>query len=148
MKAIYDKYVHEYVDKKGVTRYGVAEWNEETGQYTRPLSKSDQELTGCSAEFGNKRIFSSGYWGGYLSRRDAMRRARYLFGGDVAQDAEFEEQEPEVYDSQCVLEAENRRDFRLRYPWAEKHYGFIMRVEGGYHCFEFEDDYRTFKNQK
>ena len=75
-RAIYDKYVHEFVDRQGVTRYAVAAWNQASGQYTSPLTRVEQKLTGCSSEFCR----DLNYFGGYTSRRDALRRARYLFG--------------------------------------------------------------------
>ncbi len=76
MKAIYDEYVHEYYDAKGRLRFAVAAWNEGTAQYERPLDKRTRELTGCYAEYTRK-IES---FGGYPTRRQALRRARYLFG--------------------------------------------------------------------
>lgn len=76
MKAKYDQYVHEYTDKSGKTRYAVAEWNERQGEYIAPLDKRTRELTGCSAEFSK----TPEGLGGYLSKRKALRRARYLFG--------------------------------------------------------------------
>lgn len=76
MKAIYDKYVHEFTDERGRTRYAVAEWDAQNGQYICPLDNRTAKLTGCRAEFAKK---PDGL-GGYLSRREALRRARYLFG--------------------------------------------------------------------
>ena len=72
----YSQYVHEFTDDNGKTRYAVGEWQEAQGQYWRPLSKQSQQLTGCTSEF-TKRLQ---YWGGYLTRAQALRRARYLFG--------------------------------------------------------------------
>lgn len=82
MKAKFDRFVHEFEDSKGNTRYAVAEWIEEANQYQRPLSVQDQELTGCHTEYtGHIEEF-----GGYLSRTKALRRARYLFAPVVALD--------------------------------------------------------------
>lgn len=75
MKNIYGKYVHEFIDKDGNTRYAVAEYNEKTGQYTCPLDVRTRKLTGCSAEFAN----TPAGIGGYLTKKQALRRARYLF---------------------------------------------------------------------
>jgi hypothetical protein len=72
----YTKYIHEFTDDNGRTRYAVAEWDEEKAQYIAPLSKTDRELTGCFAEFAKK---PKGL-GGYLDKKRALRRARYLFG--------------------------------------------------------------------
>lgn len=79
----YTQYVHEYTDKDGVTRYAVAEWNEEHAEYIAPLDKRTQELTGCFAEFAK----TPAGIGGYRDRRKALRRARYLFG--PAQEEEY-----------------------------------------------------------
>lgn len=76
MKTIYDKYVHEYTDEQGRTRYSVGEWSQERAQYSRPLDKRIAELTGCSGEFTKK---IEGF-PGYFNKRQALRRARYLFG--------------------------------------------------------------------
>lgn len=72
----FTQYVHQYTDKDGVTRYAVGEWDEKNAQYTAPLDKRTQELTGCYAEFAKK---PAGL-GGYKKRSQALRRARYLFG--------------------------------------------------------------------
>lgn len=72
----FTKYVHEFVDDKGVTRYGVAQWDEKAGQFVCPLDKRTAQLTGCFAEFAR----SIKGLGGYTSRAQALRRARYLFG--------------------------------------------------------------------
>jgi hypothetical protein len=72
----FTKYVHEFVDDKGVIRYGVAKWEESTGQFICPLDKRTAKLTGCFAEFAR----SIKGLGGYTSRAQALRRARYLFG--------------------------------------------------------------------
>ena len=75
-KVKYDRYVWEYVDIRGVTRFAVAEWNQEQAEYRRPLSKSTQKLTGCYAEQSK----TVSWFGGWLTRRQALREARYLFG--------------------------------------------------------------------
>ena len=75
-RADYTRYVHEYIDKQGRTRYAVAEWVEEAGQYQAPLDKRTAKLTGAHTEFARR---PEGF-GGYLSRKKALRRARYLFG--------------------------------------------------------------------
>jgi len=75
----FTQYVHEFTDKNGQIRYAVAEWNEQNAQYNRPLDKRTAELTGCYAEF-SKELW---YLGGYKTRRQALRRARYLFGNET-----------------------------------------------------------------
>lgn len=74
--ADYTQYLYEFEDKKGVTRWAVAEWNPETGQYTCPMDARERELTGCSAYFAK----TPAGIGGYTDRQKALRRARYLFG--------------------------------------------------------------------
>ncbi|MFA5153078.1 MAG: hypothetical protein WC554_10995 [Clostridia bacterium] len=70
----YTQYIHEFVDERGVQRFAVAE--RVNGQYSCPVDIHTFKLTGCGREFGSLK-----YLGGYLTRRQALRRARYLFGG-------------------------------------------------------------------
>lgn len=72
----YTQYVHEFVDWQGKTRYAVGEWVEASAEYVAPLDAQQRKLTGCFAEFAKK---PAGL-GGFLTRRQALRRARYLFG--------------------------------------------------------------------
>jgi hypothetical protein len=72
-KDIYSKYVHEFIDQTGSTRYAVAEYNGKT--YSRPADRRSIELTGSRVES----TASIEMFGGYLSKRKALRRARYLF---------------------------------------------------------------------
>lgn len=74
--AIYDRYVHEFTGKDGVIRYAVAKWVESANQYQRPTSTRTYKLSGCSAEYSG----SVNYFGGWLTRRQALREARYLYG--------------------------------------------------------------------
>lgn len=76
-KINFAKYVHEFTDDDGKTRWAVGEWDAKNGQFTAPLDARTRKLTGCSAEFSR----TAKGLGGYLSRADALRRARYLFGG-------------------------------------------------------------------
>lgn len=78
MKNSYTQYVHEFTDRRGITRYAVAEWNEGAGQYQCPLDSRTQKLTGCRAEFSR----DLEYLGGYRTRRQALRRARYIFSDE------------------------------------------------------------------
>ncbi len=75
-KRNYSKFVHEFTDEKGNVRYAVAEYDEKRGQYKAPLDRKAQRLTGCTSEFAKT---PQGI-GGYPTRRQALRRARYLFG--------------------------------------------------------------------
>lgn len=75
-RKIFDRYIWEYTDKHGITRYAVAEWNQEHGQFTRPTSARTYKLSGCYAEYSG----SVDYFGGWLTRRQALREARYLYG--------------------------------------------------------------------
>lgn len=74
----YTQYVHEFENERGETRYAVAEWNEQAGQYQRPLTAQAARATGCFAEFCR----NLNYFGGYVDRQRALRRARYLFGNE------------------------------------------------------------------
>lgn len=71
----YTKYIHEFEDKNGKIRFAVAEWNEQSAEFICPLDKRTQQLTGCYAKFSKT---PSGL-GGYITRTQALRRARYLF---------------------------------------------------------------------
>ncbi len=73
---MYSKFVHEFTDEKGNVRYAVADYDEKRGQYKAPLDRKAQRLTGCIYEFAKT---PQGI-GGYPTRRQALRRARYLFG--------------------------------------------------------------------
>ena len=75
MKPKFTQYVHEFTDKQGRTRYAVGEWDEEKAEYVCPMDKGEQELTGCFAYFAK----TPAGLGGYLTKRQALRRARYLF---------------------------------------------------------------------
>jgi hypothetical protein len=77
MKEKFDQYMHEFIDDSDVTRFAVAKWHHEKGQYVYPLAKRSQELTGCYATFSK----TAAGIGGYRTRRQALRRARYPFGG-------------------------------------------------------------------
>jgi hypothetical protein len=79
----FSKYVHEYTNKSGTTLYAVAEWDEVHAQWIRPLDASTRKITGCHSEYSKS---LSGI-GGYPTRRQALRRARYLFG-ETEQDQE------------------------------------------------------------
>lgn len=49
-----------------------------------------------------------------------------------------------VYRDDYRTEAE----YRKAYQECNRHYGFKVRVDGGWKFFQYEDDYRTWKNQK
>jgi hypothetical protein len=76
----YTKFVHEYETSTGELRYGVGQWNPETGQYTCPMDSRTSNLTGCFAYFAPTIVGLGGP--GYNTRKAALRRARYLFGPD------------------------------------------------------------------
>ena len=77
--ADYAQYVHEFENDRGQTRFAVAEWDAERGQYIRPFDHRESERTGCSAEFARK----PGGVQNFASRKQALRRARYLFAPEV-----------------------------------------------------------------
>lgn len=144
----YTKYVHEFTDDQGRTRYAVAEYIEANGQYIRTFDKGERRLTGGSAEFARK----PGGVQNYADRRRALRRARYLYRDREEWADELAELKRDViWDSQMTLyrdsfatQAAYLREFRE----CNRHYGFKARVEGGWRFFEFEDDYLTWKRQK
>ncbi len=72
----FDQYIHPFTDDSGETRYAVAEWDEFHGQYVAPLDARTRKLTGCSTEFAK----TPKALGGYKTKRQALRRARYLYG--------------------------------------------------------------------
>lgn len=82
MKPKYTRFVHEFIDKHGDIRYAVAAWDEKHGNWYAPLDARTYKLTGCSQEFA--RTLSG--MGGYKTRKQALRRARYLFAYEVETD--------------------------------------------------------------
>jgi len=72
----FTQFLHEFTDANGVTRWAVARWNPDSGQYTCPMDARERAITGCSAFFAK----TPAGIGGYTDRRKALRRARYLFG--------------------------------------------------------------------
>lgn len=78
----YTRFVHEFADEQGNKRYAVAEYDELRGQYTAPLDSKTRKLTGCYAEYAR----TPAGLGGYATRRQALQRARRLFGYIYDQD--------------------------------------------------------------
>jgi hypothetical protein len=74
-KSIYDQFVHEWRDDQGRTRYAVAEYQD--GSYRCRMDATERKLNGGSC-FAYLCSTASGL-GGYLTRRQALRRARYLY---------------------------------------------------------------------
>ena len=72
----YTQYVHEFTDDNGKTWFAVGEWDQGRGQYTAPLDASTAKLTGCHSQFA-KRPQDMDH---YPTRKQALSRARYLFG--------------------------------------------------------------------
>ena len=72
----FTQYVHEFEDDKGVTRYAVAEWDSFHNNWVVPMDARQAKATGCHSECARtlKGI------GGYIDRKIALRRARYLYG--------------------------------------------------------------------
>ena len=75
--ADFTKYVHEYVDANGKTRYVPCEFLEADGRYFCPMDRTERKRTGCTGYFAKK---PQGISNGYASKTKALRRARYLFG--------------------------------------------------------------------
>ncbi len=75
----YGKYVHEYVDDTGVTRYVVAQCVD--GWYIAPLAAKGRLLTGAGWLAGRRVIdVASSLTHTYARREDAIRCARVLYG--------------------------------------------------------------------
>lgn len=74
----YSKFVHEYTDKDGTTRYVVAQRVD--GQYIAPLTEKGRRLTGASWLSGRRAVDVVGFTYTYARKRDAIRRARDLYG--------------------------------------------------------------------
>jgi len=70
----YDDYVHEYVDGDGRVLWCVGKWQQDAGQFQRPLDSEERELTGCDTEFG-----PLSYMPRYVHREDAECRASQLW---------------------------------------------------------------------
>jgi hypothetical protein len=73
-KMDFTQYVHEF-EREGKTRYAVGQWDDKHAQYWRPFDYNEGELTGCSGEFARQASAMQSY----PTRRQALRRARYLF---------------------------------------------------------------------
>lgn len=72
----FTQYVHWcWVD--GEDWWSVGKWDQDRGQYYRPFDATERRVTGCFAEFAKRACGMQRY----RSRRRALRRARYLFGG-------------------------------------------------------------------
>lgn len=77
----YTQYIHEFTDENGVIRYAVG----------NKLNGLAQGLTRYMIPFDCRQVKQTGKFsiitdnlcslGGYLTRKQALRRARYLFGG-------------------------------------------------------------------
>ena len=72
----YTQYVHEFSDRSGQIRYAVGRWDDDHAEYIRPFDATERRLTGCSAEFARKPEAIQSF----PTRKQALRRARYLFG--------------------------------------------------------------------
>ena len=75
-KQDYTQYVHKFTDEHGQTRYAVGKWDAEQAQYIAPLDHRTLQLTTCVTQLAKTPIGL----GGFVSRKQALRRARYLFG--------------------------------------------------------------------
>lgn len=77
-KSKYNQFVHECVPWGATgTRYAVGCYNPRWGQYSRPFDATERKLTGASGEYSNSPTGLQSY----PIRLQALRRARYLFGG-------------------------------------------------------------------
>lgn len=72
----YAQYVHEYTGHDGDSRWAVGRWDQRRGQFIRPFDHTEAQATGCFAEYGRRPQAMQSY----ATRRQALRRARYLFG--------------------------------------------------------------------
>jgi len=69
----YTAYVHEYEG-----RWIVAWYDDQSGVYYAVLRPENQRATGCSQVYGSLSYVASEW--NYKHRRDALRRARLLYG--------------------------------------------------------------------
>lgn len=56
-----------------------------------------------------------------------------------------------VWSNTCTIRRENYpslKDYQQALKDCQQHYGYEIKVEGGWKFFEFETDYKTFKQQK
>lgn len=77
----YTQYIHEFVDDQGVTRFAVGHKLNGLAQgFTRYIIPFDGRQV---KQTGKSNIITDNLesFGGYLTRKQALRRARYLFGG-------------------------------------------------------------------
>jgi hypothetical protein len=78
------KYVQEYTDDNGATRYVIAFWSEKCVEYQAPMTPRGCRLSGChtmvARHIGD--VVSS-YTYTYARRSDALRQARKLYGDDM-----------------------------------------------------------------
>lgn len=74
--AEFDQYVQEWESKQG-RRFVVAEYR--GGRYEAPMKTEYVKLTGCTGIFGPLDYVAGNAYV-YKNRRDALRRARQLFG--------------------------------------------------------------------
>ncbi len=78
-KDIYSRYVHEYQQKDGSVRYVVAELVDD--EYHVPMTAKERELFGDHPWVARSIDEVARRFGSWKTRRKALRRARYLFGG-------------------------------------------------------------------
>ena len=74
----FTQYVTEFIDN-GNIRYAVGRWDQKRGQFYAPLDKTTARLTGCFGEFSRTPVGMPNY----KTRKQALRRARYLFGDRI-----------------------------------------------------------------
>lgn len=72
----YGQYVHPFETAAGLVRFAVARWDPDRNQFIRPFDRTENGLTGCSAEFTKKASAMQNF----PTYEQAVRRARYLFG--------------------------------------------------------------------
>lgn len=74
-KQDFTQYVHEWTASDGSPRFAVGEWLPQRAEFHRVFDLTEYRLTGCSAEFSKR---PSGLQS-FTTRRQALRRARYLY---------------------------------------------------------------------
>ncbi len=73
----YNQYVHTWVDADGSTHYAVGYWDQAHSYWVCPLSYRTRDTRSIE----ERSTYISGL-PQYPTRRQALRRARYLFGND------------------------------------------------------------------
>lgn len=77
----YNDLIHQFTDTEtGKTWYCVASWNARAAKLERPLDSRESRLSGCWGMSANRNAAGMEYLGAFPTRRQALHRARTLYG--------------------------------------------------------------------